>query len=117
MDIHSEQAGPRQAVLRPVGRLDAETSPHLREAIHDLAARLMQEVVIDLGQVEFMDSSGLSALVSGMKALRKNGGKLAICRPNGQIKTALRLTMLDRVFPDHPDEQAAFQYLNEQADN
>ena len=55
-------------------------------------------IIIDLGEVEFMDSSGLSALVSGMKALRKTGSQLSICNANAQVRTAMRLTMLDRVF-------------------
>ena len=61
--------------------------------------KAQKTVFIDLGEVEFMDSSELSALVSGMKALRKTGVQLILCNANAQIRTAMRLTMLDRVFP------------------
>lgn len=99
MQIKIEQLDKDKAVLRPIGRMDIESSPTMRQAILDMVEQNIQTVVIDLSQVEFMDSSGLSALVSGMKALRRIDGKLNICNANAQIRTALRLTMLDRVLP------------------
>jgi anti-sigma B factor antagonist len=111
MDISFEFIATSQAVLRPVGRIDAETSPALRQAIIDVAAQGRTAVVVDLTQVEFMDSSGLSALVSGMKTLRKAAGMLAITGANPQVKMALRLTMLDRVFPNQDSVEKAFTYL------
>ena len=76
-----------------------KSSPVVRQAIMNAWNKGAKSVIIDLSEVEFMDSSGLSALVSGMKALRKTGGQLSICNANAQIRTAMRLTMLDRVFP------------------
>ena len=109
MQIKSEQVSPHQAVIYPSGRIDVESSPAVRQKIHDLVDGGVKYLVVDLSQVEFMDSSGLSALVSGMKALRRVGGLLTICHANAQIRTALRLTMLDRVFPVYEDIPAAFE--------
>jgi anti-sigma B factor antagonist len=109
MQIHAEPIDPEKAVLRPAGRMDVESSPAVRQAILDLAGQGILLLVVDLTQVEFMDSSGLSALVSGMKALRKAGGGLGICHANAQIRTAPRLTMLDRVFPIHDTVEQAFE--------
>lgn len=111
MNIQSQVLSPSQAVLSPAGRMDVESSPAVREAILSLANQGILHLVVDLDRVDFMDSSGLSALVSGMKALRHNGGLLAICNANPQIRTALRLTMLDRVFPVHENVEKAFQAL------
>jgi len=108
MQIKSEQISPQQAVIYPSGRMDVESSPVVRQVIHDLVDSGTKYLVVDLNQVEFMDSSGLSALVSGMKALRRVGGLLTICQANAQIRTALRLTMLDRVFPVYESIAAAF---------
>ena len=99
---------------RPVGRMDIESSAAIRQVLLDIAAKDIKAVVVDLSGVQFMDSSGLSVLVSGMKALRKNGGMLGICYANPQIRTALRLTMLDRVFPVHENVEKAFQALNKE---
>ena len=99
MQINIEQHDKDKAVLYPVGRMDIESSPNLRQTILDMVEQNIHTVIVDLSQVEFMDSSGLSAMVSGMKALRRIDGKLNICNANAQIRTALRLTMLDRVLP------------------
>ena len=109
MQIKSERISPLQAIIHPAGRMDVESSPIVRQAILDFVDSGVKYVVVDLLQVEFMDSSGLSALVSGMKALRRSGGLLTVCQANAQIRTALRLTMLDRVFPIYETAQAAFE--------
>jgi len=99
MQIKIDHPTKDKAVLYPIGRMDVESSPGVRQTILDMVDQNINKVVVDLSQVEFMDSSGLSALVSGMKALRRKEGKLNICNANAQIRTALRLTMLDRVLP------------------
>lgn len=109
MQIKSEQISPQQAVIHPSGRMDVESSPVVRQVILDFVDSGVKYLVVDLNQVEFMDSSGLSALVSGMKALRRAGGLLTVCQANAQIRTALRLTMLDRVFPVYESIAAAFE--------
>jgi anti-sigma B factor antagonist len=99
MQIKIEQPTKDKAILYPIGRMDVESSPIVRQTILDMVEKSIGTIVVDLSQVEFMDSSGLSALVSGMKALRRIDGRLNICNANAQIRTALRLTMLDRVLP------------------
>jgi len=99
MQIKIDRPSEDKAILRPIGRMDVESSPTIRQAILDMVEQNIRTIVVDLSQVEFMDSSGLSALVSGMKALRRIEGRLNICNANAQIRTALRLTMLDRVLP------------------
>lgn len=112
MQIQTEFLPAPRAILRPSGRMDVESSSSVRQAILDLASQGITALVVDLAQVDFMDSSGLSALVSGMKTLRKSGGMLSICNANAQIRTALRLTMLDRVFPVYENTAKALQALD-----
>ena len=114
MQIKTEHPAPSEAIIRPNGRMDIESSAAVRQILLDMATKGIKAVVVDLSGVQFMDSSGLSVLVSGMKALRKNGGMLGICNANPQIRTALRLTMLDRVFPVHEDVEKTFQELNKE---
>jgi anti-anti-sigma factor len=101
--VETQKIPPSKAVVRPSGRMDVGYSPNVRQTILDIADQGVNTVIVDLSLVEFMDSSGLSALVSGMKTLRKAGGMLSLCSANSQIRTALRLTMLDRVFPMFED--------------
>jgi anti-sigma B factor antagonist len=108
MKIETERPRPGHLVMQPKGRMDADTAPNLKQAIKQVASEESGLiVVIDLGEVDFIDSSGLSALVSGLKSLRQADGALRLCRPHPQAMTALRLTMLDRVFPIFPSVEAA----------
>ncbi len=66
-------------VLRPTGDLDVYTVGSLRDAIGTLIEQESPKVVVDLDGVPFMDSSGLGALMGGVRRLREAGGDLAIC--------------------------------------
>jgi anti-anti-sigma factor len=58
--------------------------------------------VVDFSDVVFIDSSGLGALIAGLKATRRSGGDLRIAHVPEQVMTVLRLTNLDRVLRAHP---------------
>jgi anti-sigma B factor antagonist len=112
MKIELEHPNSEQVVVRPIGRIDVETAPALRENLKQIAETTPTLVVVDLKGVEFIDSSGLSALVSGLKALRQGGGSICLSRPHPQALTALRLTLLDRVFPIFPSVDEALEQVN-----
>ena len=65
-------------VLRPEGDLDVYTVGSLRDAIGSMIDDQTPYVVVDLDGVPFMDSSGLGALMGGVRRLREAGGDLAI---------------------------------------
>ncbi len=65
-------------ILRPVGDLDVYTVGSLRDAIGTLIDEGAPKVVVELDAVPFMDSSGLGALMGGVRRLREAGGDLAI---------------------------------------
>ncbi len=112
MNIEIDRPNPDQVVVRPYGRIDVESAPVLRENLKSIAESSPMHVVVDLQGVEFIDSSGLSALVSGLKALRQGGGSISLSRPHPQALTALRLTLLDRVFPIFPSVDEALDQVN-----
>ena len=66
------------AVLQVTGEVDVYTAPMLRERIRELAAKGAVHLIADLSQVDFLDSTGLGALVGGLKRLREDGGSLAL---------------------------------------
>ena len=98
----------RRAVLGIQGRLNAVTAPATRARIQELVGKGQVELVCDLTEVSLLDSSGLSALVSGLKATRERGGFLKLAGLNEQVAKVFRLTMLDRVFQLYPSVEAAF---------
>ena len=65
-------------VLKPTGDLDVYTVGSLRDAIASILEEDKPHVVVDLDSVPFMDSSGLGALMGGVRRLREAGGDLAI---------------------------------------
>ncbi len=90
-------------VLGISGRLNALSSPDLKAEIKKTLATGAQNLIIDLRGTDFVDSSGLSALVSGLKQTRESGGRLRLAGLNDQTLTVFKLTMLDRIFEIFPD--------------
>jgi anti-sigma B factor antagonist len=97
------------SVLRPEGRLNMVAAPHLRETIERLAQDGRSRVVVDLSATSFVDSSGLGALVAGLKKVRQAGGDLRISGAGEQVSTVLRLTNLDRVLRPHAQLDEALE--------
>ncbi|MCE0767043.1 STAS domain-containing protein [Pseudonocardia kujensis] len=97
MNFATEQIDTRTAVIRPQGRLTMTSTAALRSLVTETVESGHTHVVVDLEATEFIDSSGLGALVSGLKTCRQAGGDLRIARPGAQVRTVLELTNLDRV--------------------
>jgi anti-sigma B factor antagonist len=72
----SDEGGYR--VLRPQGDLDVYTVGSLRDALGQMISDKTPKVVVDLDGVPFMDSSGLGALMGGVRRMREIGGDLAV---------------------------------------
>ncbi len=74
-------------VLRPTGDLDVYTVGSLRDVLGQMIEDQTPRVVVDLDAVPFMDSSGLGALMGGVRRLREAGGDLAIsCTRDQHLK-------------------------------
>lgn len=97
------------AVLALQGRLDAVTAPALKTRIHALVRDGRVGLVCDLTAVGFLDSSGLSALVSGLEVAREHGGFLKVAGANEQVTRSFHSTRLDHVFELYPNVEAALR--------
>ncbi len=82
------------AVLQVTGEVDAYTAPMLREQIRELAAKGAVHLVADLDQVDFLDSTGLGALVGGLKRLREADGSLTVVVSTPRILRIFQITGL-----------------------
>lgn len=84
-------------VLRPLaGNLDFVAGPELGEILKRRIAAGHQRLVLDLSVVEFIDSSGLSAVVASVSAIGREG-RLAVCHLQDRVLAALRLSKVDRM--------------------
>ena len=108
-EVHS----PTRATLYVSGRLDAVSAQEVKAALHELVERGHVELIICLGETPFIDSSGLAALVSGLKATRQAGGTLKLCALGEQARTVFRLTMLERVFEIYEGVEQAWASFSE----
>ena len=95
-------AGADCAVLRVRGEIDICTAPELREHVIKLVADGVRHITADLRAVDFLDSTGLGALVGSLKRLREQDGSLTLVTAADRVLTILRLTGLNRVFTLHP---------------
>jgi anti-sigma B factor antagonist len=90
------------AVLQVTGEVDVYTAPMLREGIRELAARGAVHLIADLGQVDFLDSTGLGVLVGGLKRLREDSGSLALVLKTPRILRVFQITGLTKAFAAWP---------------
>ena len=84
------------AVLQVTGEVDVYTAPMLREQMRELSAKGAVHLIADLGQVGFLDSTGLGTLVGGLKRLREAGGSLALVISTPRILRILQITGLTK---------------------
>lgn len=85
----------------------------LNEKLHELISAGKTNVIIDLGKVKFMNSSGLGMLISSLTTLRKAGGDLRIANHSEKIKELLEITQLASVFKQYQSvEEAAKSFVS-----
>jgi anti-sigma B factor antagonist len=89
------------AVLRIAGEIDVYTAPDLRQQVIDLVDNGTRHIVADLRGVDFLDSTGLGALVGSLKRLRLRQGSLGLVISGGRILQLLVITGLTNAFAIH----------------
>ncbi len=89
----------RSTRIAPCGELDIATTPELEQALADATADAATEIVLDLRELTFMDSSGLRALAEANKRAGESGVKLSIWRGPRQIERVLEISGLGALLP------------------
>lgn len=107
MEISQQALDPDITLIQLNGRLDAKSSERVKATLRELSEQDQAKIIIDLQGVPFIDSSGLAALVSGLRLVRERGGVIVLSGAQSQAQIVFRLTMLDRVFTIHPTFQEA----------
>jgi len=110
MRPEAEVVGDTVVVTLLEPRLDGARGLELRQKVAELAAGGTRSILLDLTAVEFVDSTGLGAIVSSFKLLGK-GGRLDLCGLSEPVRTVLRLTRMDRVFKWFPRREDALMAL------
>jgi len=97
------------AVCSAVGELDVASAPKLRQELVRAVAEAdgPPRIVVDLGGVDFLDSTGLGVLLGGLKRARAKDGVLALARAESQVRKVFEITRVIEILPIHDDLDAA----------
>ncbi|MDQ4148778.1 MAG: STAS domain-containing protein [Actinomycetota bacterium] len=98
LTIGSNLQGP-WTIVGVEGEVDLSNASRLRQHIIEQVERGNYNLAVDLGAVDFMDSSGLAVLISGLRRTKEHQGSLVLVAPTPSVKRVLSITGLDKVFP------------------
>jgi len=97
-------------VVDVAGRITlGEGSATLRDAMKDMVSKNQKKILLNLGEVSYIDSSGIGELVSGFTTVTNSGGSLKLLNLNKRVKDLLQITKLYTVFDVHEDEAGAIR--------
>ncbi len=94
-------------VIQLTGELDAYTSARFREVMVDAIEDGGANLIVSMANVEYIDSSGLGALVGGLKRSSERNGKIVIVCAQPQVRKVFEITGLEKVFPLFESEEQA----------
>jgi anti-sigma B factor antagonist len=104
------------SVLALTGRLDAHAAPRVAEWLEEAGNQQPANVVVALGAVTFIDSTGLATLLRGLRRCRQQAGDLLLCGLQQPVRGIFELTRLDQAFAIFTDEAAAVAALRRVAE-
>jgi len=105
-DVQERQEG---SVVVLAGEIDYNQSHKLLEVLNDVIEKRPSCLVVDLGAVEYMDSSGLGTLVKIFQQVNGYKGKMALVAMNDRVRNAFEITRLDQFFAIHQTVDEALQ--------
>jgi anti-sigma B factor antagonist len=106
VSVTSRRSGDR-TVVKVTGEIDVYTAPALREELQAHQEAGAADLVVDLTEVPFMDSTGLGVLVGSLKRARTTGGSLRLVIDQEKVLKVFRITALTQVFEIHPTVEEA----------
>ncbi|KAB0669763.1 STAS domain-containing protein [Oryzomonas sagensis] len=109
MQLKIEENGAVRVIYVKEERLDAHNSDELKAELNRLFDNGAKDLLIDLKEVRFIDSSGLGVLVSGFKNASARQGSLKLSALQSQVKSMFELTRLHRVFDIFPTVDDALE--------
>jgi len=98
------------SVVDVAGRITlGEGSSAMRDTLREMVGKNQKKILLNLGEVSYIDSSGIGELVSGFTTVTNSGGQLKLLNLNKRVKDLLQITKLYTVFDVHEDEAGAIR--------
>jgi anti-sigma B factor antagonist len=109
LEISEERREAGVVIVSVEGRLNAVTAGELKDKIKALIGESFIHLVLVLTETPFIDSSGLSAIVSALKGVREKNGSLKLVGVSANVKKVFALTRLDRIFEFYDSVEQALK--------
>ena len=106
-ELEDEQLDSGTRVIAVTGEIHVTTAPEFSQRLNDAIAAGARSVVIDMSGVEFIDSTGLSVLLNGLRRVTRNDGKLSLVVSNPTVLRLFEITKLDSTFDIQSTRDAA----------
>ena len=106
LSVSTHEAGD-VTVVAISGEIDVYTAPKLRDTLTELVGSGAYRLIIDMDQVEFLDSTGLGVLVGGLKKVRAHDGSMDIVCSQERLLKIFTITGLSKVFSIHDSQESA----------
>ncbi len=95
------------SICRAVGEIDINTAPQLKKVFDKLVKEKKDKIVINMENVDYIDSSGLATLVELLKNFRKYGARMKLTGLTSKIRSLFEITKLEKLFDISEKEEDA----------
>jgi anti-sigma B factor antagonist len=116
-ELADEQSGPDVRVISVTGEIHVTTAPEFSTRLNEAISAGTRGVVIDMSGVEFIDSTGLSVLLNGLRRVTRAEGNLSLVISNPTVLRLFEITKLDSTFDIQPTREAAVERVQAGADS
>lgn len=94
-------------IVAPEGDIDLSRSPVLRSSLRQAQDSKPKRLIVDLGLVDYMDSSGVATLVEALQIARRNNTRMVLCGMKDRVRSIFEIARLDTVFTIAASREAA----------
>jgi anti-sigma B factor antagonist len=115
LDDERSEAGVH--IVNVSGEIHVSTAPSFRERLNEIIESGGSMLVLDLSAVEFIDSTGLSVLLNGLRLVSQRHGRLALVCTNPTVMRLFQITSLDATFDIFGGRTAAIAHVTQPADD
>lgn len=114
MSFHIEKNDAYTLIKVEVEKLDSTVAPALKSELVLMGSDGVKNIIIDLTQTRYCDSSGLSAILIGNRLCKQNAGVLVICGLQDSVKKLITISQLDTILNITNSPEEALQKISEQ---
>lgn len=116
-ELHEESAGDGAHIIRLSGEIHVSTAPDFAQRLSATIESGKTAIVLDMSAVEFIDSTGLSVLLNGLRLVTAMHGRMALVCANPTVLRLFQITSLDTTFDIFDDRSAAIAHVLQDSDS